>query len=314
MRILTLTALTALLSAPAFAADLGTYRPGTPYHSTIVPGADVCESQCAGDARCRGWNYVKALPSAPGVCEFQSSVGDPISSAVSISGVSRSAMPMPGRVIAGDTNTIRVGTAVTPKPEETRIIRQPVPAPSTAYQQARHSVQRPQTFQPMLDAQPGLVNRVQQPVVSRGPARAAPQSQQFRRVQPQVAQPQPRVTQPIPAQPVIRQGRPAIGQTIPAPQNYQPPAQPSYQAQPPYQTSQQPAQYQRTPIQQTPAQSGMPRSSVSNPIGFNQLPAGHTNLYGNLNDDVRQTPPPVTNGYARPVSPVQQTQLAGARR
>jgi len=33
MRVLTLSIFAAILSAPAFAADLGTYRPGTPYNN-----------------------------------------------------------------------------------------------------------------------------------------------------------------------------------------------------------------------------------------------------------------------------------------
>ena len=54
MRFLTLSLFATLLSAPAFAADLGTYRPGTPYSSSPAGGADVCESHCAGEAQCRG--------------------------------------------------------------------------------------------------------------------------------------------------------------------------------------------------------------------------------------------------------------------
>jgi len=65
MRLFSILALTTLLSAPAFAADLGTYRPGSPYHSVVAPGADVCESHCSGDAQCKGWNYVKVRLRAP---------------------------------------------------------------------------------------------------------------------------------------------------------------------------------------------------------------------------------------------------------
>ncbi len=110
MRFLTLSLFAALLSAPAFAADLGTYRPGTPYNSTVAGGADVCESQCAGDAQCRGWNYVKPNPRAAGICEFLSSVSAPIASQVSISGESQSAGTFSPRVTQGNTNTVRVGT------------------------------------------------------------------------------------------------------------------------------------------------------------------------------------------------------------
>ena len=110
MRFLTVSLFSALLSAPAFAADLGTYRPGTPYNSAVAAGADVCDSQCSGDAQCRGWNYVKPNPQAAGICEFMSTVSAPISSQISISGENISAAPFSSRVTSGATNTIRVGT------------------------------------------------------------------------------------------------------------------------------------------------------------------------------------------------------------
>ena len=115
MRLITLSLFATLLSAPAFAADLGTYRPGTPYSSTVAGGADVCESHCSGDAQCRGWNYVKPNPRAAGICEFLSSVSAPIASSVSISGENQSASSFSSRVKLGGTNTIRVGTQVTPR-------------------------------------------------------------------------------------------------------------------------------------------------------------------------------------------------------
>lgn len=134
MRFLSILSLASLLmSAPAFAADLGTYRPGAPYHSVIAPAADVCENQCAGDAQCRGWNYVKVNPRAPGVCEFNSKPAKPIESAISISG--QGASLIAPNVSIGATNTIRVGTSQASKPRSTirqtspdrRVIRQAVP-------------------------------------------------------------------------------------------------------------------------------------------------------------------------------------------
>ena len=114
MRFLTLSLFATILSAPAFAADLGTYRPGTPYGSSVAGGADVCESHCAGDAQCRGWNYVKPNPRAAGICEFLSSVSSPIASQISISGERLSAGGFSSRVTQGNTNTVRVGTQVAP--------------------------------------------------------------------------------------------------------------------------------------------------------------------------------------------------------
>jgi len=134
MRVLTFSVFAALLSAPAFAADLGTYRPGTPYNSTVAGGADVCDNQCAGDAQCRGWNYVKPNPRAAGVCEFLSSVSTPISSQISISGENRSAAPYYSGLTTGATNTVRVGTQpptntvqVGQAPSTRRVVRQAVP-------------------------------------------------------------------------------------------------------------------------------------------------------------------------------------------
>jgi len=119
MRLLYILALSSLLSAPVFAADLGTYRPGAPYHSVIAQGADVCENQCAGDAQCRGWNYVKVNPRAPGVCEFNSKPANPIESAISISG--QGAALLAPNISTGPTNTVRVGTRS--KPTQSPIVR-----------------------------------------------------------------------------------------------------------------------------------------------------------------------------------------------
>ena len=147
MRFLTFSVFAALLSAPAFAADLGTYRPGTPYSSTVAAGADVCDNQCAGDAQCRGWNYVKPNPRAAGICEFLSSVSTPISSQISISGESQSAAPYYSGLTTGGTNTVRVGTQpkastntvrVGQAPSSRRVVRQPVPQ-RVAKQQASYT-------------------------------------------------------------------------------------------------------------------------------------------------------------------------------
>ncbi len=121
MRFLTTAIFAALLSTPAFAADLGTYRPGVPYNTAAAPGADVCENQCAGDAQCRGWNYVKRNPRTSGICEFLSTVSMQVSSPISISGLSESAGALASRVRAGETNTIRVGTTVAPRENTVKV-------------------------------------------------------------------------------------------------------------------------------------------------------------------------------------------------
>lgn len=352
MRLTLLSCTFALIAAPAFAADLGTYRPGVPYHSVIVPTANVCESQCEGDAQCRGWNYVKAAPKAPGVCEFQSSISNPISSAISISGISNSAMPMSSRVIEGNTNTVRVGTAVSPKPttiaqtqSARRIVRQAVPG------QYPSAYGTPQPgLRPALDSYSGPQPQMSQPTLSRGPARQSPQMRNMRPVAPQntyqSAYGQPQNAKPYQAptyqaQPYRApnyQGRPPLGQAIPqAPTQHQNQAQFQGQAartmqapqiipantQP--QTYRQPQAYTQ-PYRQAPAQP-MPRSSANNPVSWESIRQPQyvpqtqqaqprlqpqPSLYGQLNDDTRQSAPmPTTGSY--PSQPVTQIPLAGAQ-
>lgn len=151
MRLLTFSLFATLLSAPAFAADLGTYRPGTPYSSTVAAGADVCDNQCAGDAQCRGWNYVKPNPRAAGICEFLSSVSTPIASQISISGESASAMTLSSRVTQGQTNTIRVGTRPTSRSNTVRVGQSP-----SGRRIVRQAV--PQRIQPKVTAPAGVEN------------------------------------------------------------------------------------------------------------------------------------------------------------
>ena len=322
MRIALLSLTGFLLSAPAFAADLGTYRPGTPYHSVIVPTANVCESQCAGDARCRGWNYVKPSPEAAGVCEFQSQIGSPISSAISISGVSPSAMPMSNRVIAGGTNTVRVGTSIPPRsdtqasqasishsPSGRQIIRHAVPQqiggqPSSYRAPVQPAPTHPSGLRPMLESAGQAVPPRQAMPTYRGPARVNRQMVQPQRFQAMTpTQPQAGfVGSPYAA---ASQGRPPIGQPIPAP---------SIQA------------HMSPQRQVQPSAPAMPRASVANPPTWSNQPQPRQpqSLYGRLHDDV-QAPgaqpsgqlagtayAPAPTAQARPVAPVTQTQLAGA--
>lgn len=150
MRLLSALSFTLLLSAPAFAADLGMYRPGTPYNSVVAPGADVCDSHCAGDAQCRGWNYVKANPKAPGVCEFISTVSTPVPSQISISGLGVSAAPVSSALVSGGSNTVRVGTAPSAKPRTNvtrvgsrKVVREPVPQRTQTQAASTRRVVRP---------------------------------------------------------------------------------------------------------------------------------------------------------------------------
>ena len=210
MRLFSLLAVTTLLSAPAFAADLGTYRPGSPYHSVVAPGADVCESHCSGDAQCKGWNYVKVNPRAPGVCEFNAKSVSPIESAISISGGGGTSAA-PG-LIQGDTNTIRVGTRVTPKPRSNtvtvgrapsgrRIVREAVPQ---RVQPAKTVARRPAAGGSLTSQQ----NKYRQATGHVAPqprqSEARPQQARPQHARPQ-GYPQARQQQPRPQQQAARQ-------------------------------------------------------------------------------------------------------------
>lgn len=198
MRFLTAALFTTILSAPAFAADLGMYRPGTPYSSSVAAGADVCDNQCAGDAQCRGWNYVKPNPRAAGVCEFLSSVSSPISSQISISGESQSATPFSTRVTQGATNTVRVGTTVTPRTNSVKVGQ--TPSGRRIVRQAPSQQIAPQTAstRPIQDMS------------------LTAQQNRYRQGQAPVKQPMTTRGQPVPPQPTRQMFRPILD--APAPQ------------------------------------------------------------------------------------------------
>ena len=343
MRLLSILAFTTLLSAPAFAADLGTYRPGSPYHSVVAPGADVCESHCAGDAQCKGWNYVKVNPRAPGVCEFNAKSVSPIESAISISGAGgMSAAP---NLMRGNTNTIRVGTqtrsqsrnrtvTVGQTPSGRRIVREAVPQ---RVQGLPTSVRRP--------AQGGSLTE-QQNKYRQATGHAAPQGYpQTRSVQPpamqQAARPQMRQQQVAPqGQRLMRDPR------IQAPQYPQGPrfqhnldgAPQNMMARP---NQQRPVQSQGRPpigvpigpqgpqaaaprrIAPIPQQSAIPKASVNDPVthsnGAQRIQAAaqqqaqmtyeqaQQSLYGSLNDDI-QAPRPLTRAPLDPNAPIPTSQ------
>ena len=202
MRLFSIFALTTVLSAPAFAADLGTYRPGSPYHSVVAPGADVCESHCSGDAQCKGWNYVKVNPRAPGVCEFNSKSVSPIESAISISGQGgASAAP---NLMQGNTNTIRVGTRVAPKPRSNTITVGQSPSGRRIVREAVPQRVQPSQTVARRHLQDGSLT-AQQNKYRAATGHAAPQGypqahQQQPRPQQQAARPQMRQQQMMPRQ------------------------------------------------------------------------------------------------------------------
>lgn len=125
--------------SPSWAAEHGTYRPGSPYQSVPTQDAPTCEIQCRADRDCRGWNFVKVSPrQMSGVCEFNAQSVAPISSAISISG-DGSVGQVSSRLVSKGTRTIRVGTPESQNPTQIhavphnapqsrqRVIREPIP-------------------------------------------------------------------------------------------------------------------------------------------------------------------------------------------
>ena len=197
MRTAYLTAVFSMLAAPAFAADLGTYRVGTPYQTTGAPEAGVCEMQCSGDAQCRAWNYVKPGPAAPGICEFLDAPGNSVSSAISISGASEGSFAVRPDVMTGGTNTVRVGTTAAPKPRVQahqqpsgrRIVREAVPQ-QRAPQAASHTRPTPQqgagrTMGLSLEQQRAMIRGQQM----RAPQAALPRASAPRQIDPRQMDP-----------------------------------------------------------------------------------------------------------------------------
>lgn len=315
MRIFTLLSAAALLSTPVMAADLGTYRPGTTYSSGVAAGADVCEYQCAGDAQCRGWNYVKPNPRASGVCEFLSSVSTPIASQISISGEGVSLRPDSSRITTGSTNTVRVGTQPQPvsRPSTTR-------QPSPTRRVVRESV--PQRVAPQATSTRKLENMSLTEQQNRFRQAAPVQQPQAQR--PQIQQ---RQQQQAPAfRPILDGSVPVRPQAAPTQQAYPPQQQrPHYQPRPQYNPQamaapqqqrrvtgprrvQQPPQFNRhapaapqatdgrPPIgQPIPTSASMQRRSVidsqpaltqtNSPVALASAQASRS-LYGKLHDDV----------------------------
>lgn len=368
MRLFSLLAIGSVLSAPAFAADLGTYRPGAPYHSVVAPGADVCDSHCAGDAQCKGWNYVKVNPRAPGVCEFNSKDAAPIESAISISG--QGSLSFAPNLTQGNTNTIRVGTSVAPVQTPQRVVTQVSPTRRVVREavpqqiQTRQTVARVPTQTGSLTEQQNRYRQATGHVPQQLPQQIAPQNyqQQAARQQAAVSQPRllrdPRIVQPPqpqqrdprfqhnlegsfpvlaqprqqtqPATPQDTSGRPPIGVPITGaaqsgPQaNAQPSAIPRGSVNSPVTNENAQARLQAAQIeaqQRAYAEQLAAAQKQAQAISFEQA---KQSLFGSLNDDVAapntltnlpQNPDaPIATMQARPVVPVDRSELAGPPR
>lgn len=267
MRLFSILTFTTLLSAPAFAADLGTYRPGSPYHSVVAPGADVCESHCAGDAQCKGWNYVKVNPRAPGVCEFNAKSVSPIESAISISGQG-GASAAPG-LIQGNTNTIRVGTRTATSPRSNTVTVGRAPSGRRVVREAVPQRVTPSRTVARMPEQAGSLT-AQQNKYRAATGHAAPQPQGYPQSRQQQLRPQPQAARPqMRQQQIAPQGQRLIRDPrIQAPQQQAPRFQHNLDGVPRgQQFARQPQQPQgqQAPQQQTRAPQGRPPIGV--PIG-----------------------------------------------
>ncbi len=188
---------TIAFATPALAADQNTYRAGTPYLKTIATHYGQCENQCAGDAQCRSWNFIRPnAGAASGICEFNARSSSPVQSPVSMSGTMNARFdPALSRAVAGGTNTIRIGTppmavpkTVTRQQGRTTVVRQPVPQQINT-QKASHK--KPVNIKPVAQAsknKPRVYGTLVQPTT---PTR----QEQAPRQQPRIAPPaKPKMT------------------------------------------------------------------------------------------------------------------------
>ena len=332
MRLFAISLAIAFGPSTVLAADPGTYRPGTPYHSSVLPTASACAEKCSGDDNCRTWNYVKVNARSPGVCEFQSRVSAPVESDVSTSGLSAAPTRRSHRVVDGSTRTIRVG-------EPRFAVATPSQPPRW---QAASTPQRivsrgpqPQQLKPILDhgptVRPGIpptspvsMPMRQQIVPTVSPVRHGPILQHSLGVPfPTHIQPNPEIvsakasvaTRPRPAAtpqlpgPVHARtapGRPPIGQTIPAPDW---PLKPTPNAAPAQ--SHPPQSLPVSQLQLRPAKHPTQPSAVR-PVMPTPQPGrpAQPSLYGHLFDKV----PPLDTVNKRPVTRVSQESLGPAAR
>lgn len=201
-----------LLVPSAAATEPGTYRPGMPYASVPADGAEICSDQCAGDAQCRGWNFVRVNPQNPnGLCEFNAQEAAPVPSPISISGENFSAVRS-ARIVPGRSKTVRVGSPAVSKPSpRRRVVREPIPQQKST-RQAVHRAPNSAPGMSLTEQQ----NRYRQglaksPSRKAGPAQA-PQAKAPHPARPQMHQQR---RQPMPQQAQRQAPRAAMGQPQP---------------------------------------------------------------------------------------------------
>lgn len=317
------------------AADQYTYRAGQAYLKVAASDHTQCETQCRGDAACRGWNFVRPNPrSRSGICEFNARKAVPVSSPVSISGeintgvdaLMSHAVPFTG--MGG--STVRVGTPIVPKRE---IPKRRIVAPKMATAPAQNT-QRGQ--------QKRIVKRMPVPTAGQIPTsadyrRTIPAAKPYVRTprvyggvapkaQPQQSQPQPNQTQTRQMQKrqmtqqqiyrdqMLAAQRRAPQQRMPQQRMPQQPFQQPVQqrtlqqfAQQPYpqapvmpqQASQMQAPQVPQQMQQQARPQTPPQTHPQTPPSPQMMP-GAPSLYGSLHDDLTQNMTPVPRPQTAP--------------
>ncbi|NNE57594.1 MAG: hypothetical protein HKN36_05760 [Hellea sp.] len=126
------------LSAPAIASEQGQYRPGHSYLRAPAHHPDICASQCAGDALCKSWNFVRVNTPSGAICEFNARLVTPVPYAMSISGLNPASWDS-SRIVPAGYRTTRVGQTMTqPQARQQNTIRVgQVPAQYNATAQRR---------------------------------------------------------------------------------------------------------------------------------------------------------------------------------
>lgn len=258
-----------VFGTPAFAADQNTYRAGKAYLKTVANHYSQCERQCAGDAECRSWNFVRPnAGAASGICEFNSRISTPVQSSSSMSGTMNTRIdPALSRAVQGGTNTIKIGTPPMAIPKTS--------APKMATRQRTRTVVR----QPVpRQIKPSQANHT-------GPVNIKPtsrQSQNAPRVYGAIKQPTA-PTQQRPVAPQQAKTAPQANQDLTAEQAYY---REQYLAQKKQQEALQQQYRQRS--QMSAPQAARPQAPPAQYIPQPQQRMPARPLYGSLHDDLKR--------------------------
>lgn len=310
--LITMTTGLALFAATtSFAADQFTYRAGQAYMKSAASNHTECETQCRGDAACRGWNFVRPNPrSRSGICEFNARKAVPVSSPVSISGeintgvdaLMSHAVPIAG--MGG--NTVRVGTPIVPNrqiPKRRIAAPQMATAPRTGQQRrvvkrmpipAARQVPTSATYKRTLPAG----KDVRTPRVYGGEApriQAKPQAN----IQPRSLQERPMQKRQMTRQQIYQEQMRAAQQRA---ARQQAPRQQVQMQAPQMQAPRMPQQnpYAQNPYTPNPYAQQMPPQAQIQARPQAQIAPNQASLYGSLHDDLTQNMTPVPRPQTAP--------------